>query len=82
MLSERQAASYLSLTLDQLRHEVNQGRLAKSHRKFRSDDLDDWRKRLPQMLAGRMPDIDLSGVPRAQRHIERSNRAKGVMGDG
>lgn len=76
--SERQAAGYLGLSLDLLRHEVNQGRLAKHSRGFRSTDLDDWKRRLPKMLAGRMPDMDLRGVPRTERHIERSLRASGL----
>ena len=79
LLTERAAAGYLGLTLDDLRHEVNQGRIHKhTSRHFRESDLDEWRRNLPRMLAGRMPDMDFAGVPHTQRAIERARRSGAV----
>ena len=77
LISERQAAGYLGITLDELRHEVNQGRLHKhTQRRYRQSDLDLWRSNLAKMLAGKFPDIDLSGIARTQRYIERQKRSR------
>jgi excisionase family DNA binding protein len=47
MLSERQAAAYLGIQLDSLRHEINTGRLecsgTRRHRRFAVSELDRWR---------------------------------------
>ena len=72
------ARTFATKAADDLRHEVNQGRIARHSRLFRSADLDDWRRALPRMLAGKAPDMDFSGIPRTQRALERSLRAKGI----
>ena len=75
LMGQKAAASYVGLSVDDFRHEVNQGRIHMHRRNtYRQSDLDEWKRNLPKILAGKYPDMDLSGVPRTQRAIERVRR--------
>ncbi len=75
LMSQKAAAKYLGIPPEDFRHEVNQGRIHMHRRDtYRQSDLDEWKRNLPKILAGKYPDMDLSGVPRTHRAIERARR--------
>lgn len=57
LLSERRAADYLDLSLDDLRHEINIGALkflgTRAKKKFLQPALDEWKHQHPPKRKGR-----------------------------
>ena len=80
LLSERQAAKMLGLSVDALRQEVNTGRLgfvgprASPKRKYVYGELQRWKRAKDRKEQG----PDLTGVPRSQRQVARAVARSGL----